>query len=89
MKVLVVGGAGYIGSHVVHAFLSAGHDVTVFDNLSSGQLINLVPGTGFIAGDIRHPTILTLPFHVASTPLSTSPRSRQWASPCRNRKNIP
>ncbi len=62
MKVLVVGGAGYIGSHVVHAFLSAGHDVTVFDNLSSGQLINLVPGTGFIAGDIRHPDDLDAAF---------------------------
>jgi len=55
MKVLVIGGAGYIGSHVVKALLSAGHAVTVFDNLSSGQLGNLFPGAGFIAGDIRHP----------------------------------
>lgn len=54
MKVLVLGGAGYIGSHVVKAMLAAGHDVTVFDNLSSGQLGNLFPKAGFIAGDIRH-----------------------------------
>lgn len=55
MKVLVIGGAGYIGSHVVKAMLAAGHNVTVFDNLSSGQMVNLFPGVGFIAGDIRHP----------------------------------
>ena len=54
MNVLVIGGAGYIGSHVVKAMLSAGHEVTVFDNLSSGQLKNLFPKAGFIAGDIRH-----------------------------------
>jgi UDP-glucose-4-epimerase len=54
MKVLVIGGAGYIGSHVVRALTAARHEVTVFDNLSTGQLVNLVPGNGFIAGDIRH-----------------------------------
>lgn len=37
MKLLVTGGAGYIGSHVVHAAQSAGHDCVVLDNLSTGQ----------------------------------------------------
>ncbi len=37
MKVLVVGGAGYIGSHTVRALQNAGHAVIVFDNLSAGQ----------------------------------------------------
>ena len=55
MKVLVIGGAGYIGSHVVKAFLRAGHNVTVFDNLSSGLRINLFDQADFIPGDIRHP----------------------------------
>ena len=32
MKVLVIGGAGYIGSHVVKEMMKAGHEVTVFDN---------------------------------------------------------
>jgi len=54
MKVLVIGGAGYIGSHVVKAMLNAGHEVTVFDNLTTGQLCNLFDGASFIAGDTRH-----------------------------------
>lgn len=54
MKVLVIGGAGYIGSHVVKALLAAKHEVTVFDNLSTGQLCNIFPGTSFIAGNICH-----------------------------------
>ena len=41
MKVMVIGGAGYIGSHVVKAMMKAGHSVTVFDNLSSGTEDNL------------------------------------------------
>lgn len=52
MKVLVIGGAGYIGSHVVKEMMKAGHDVTVFDNLSSGLRCNLFPENNFIYGNI-------------------------------------
>ena len=52
MKVLVIGGAGYIGSHVVKELMSKGHKVTVFDNLSSGLKQNLFKENGFIKGDI-------------------------------------
>lgn len=52
MKVLVIGGAGYIGSHVVKELNKGGHEVTVFDNLSSGLRQNLFPQNGFIHGDI-------------------------------------
>jgi UDP-glucose 4-epimerase len=52
MHVLVIGGAGYIGSHVVGELLARGHRVTVFDNLSAGLRENLFPEAGFIHGDI-------------------------------------
>lgn len=41
MKILVTGGAGFIGSHVVDAYVAAGHEVAVVDNLSSGKKSNL------------------------------------------------
>jgi len=41
MKYLVTGGAGFIGSHLTEALLAGGHDVTVIDNLSTGQIGNL------------------------------------------------
>ena len=53
MKILIVGGAGYIGSHVTRAFLDKGYACTVFDNLSSGCRENLFPEALFIEGDIR------------------------------------
>lgn len=52
MKVLVIGGAGYIGSHVVKELMAKGHQITVFDNLSSGLKQNLFKGNDFIKGDI-------------------------------------
>ncbi len=52
MNLLVIGGAGYIGSHVVRELLDKGHNVTVFDNLSSGLRINLFKEAGFVEGDI-------------------------------------
>jgi UDP-glucose 4-epimerase len=52
MKILVIGGAGYIGSHVVREFLDQGHKVTVFDNLSSGLRENLFPEAQFIHGTL-------------------------------------
>ncbi len=52
MKILVVGGAGYIGSHVCKTLLRQGAQVTVFDNLSTGHRSNVLPGAEFIQGDI-------------------------------------
>lgn len=55
MKILVIGGAGYIGSHVVREFLDHGYTVTVLDNLSSGTRRNLFGEAAFVHGDIMHP----------------------------------
>ena len=61
MKILIIGGAGYIGSHVVREFLDKGHTVTVFDNLSSGLRKNLFPEAGFIHGTILdYPALLAV-----------------------------
>lgn len=58
MNILVVGGAGYIGSHVCKALLQEGFQVTVFDNLSTGLLGNIRKGSGFHKGDILDPLSL-------------------------------
>ena len=50
-KILVTGGAGYVGSHVVKALRDAGESPVVFDNLSTGLRENLLPGIPFIKGD--------------------------------------
>jgi len=59
MKVLVTGGAGFIGSHLVDKLMLDGHEVVVLDDLSSGSLENIEnhldePGFRFVEGDIRH-----------------------------------
>jgi len=53
MKILVTGGAGFIGSHVCDLFLSRGHDVLVVDDLSSGTRDNLDPRARFHQLDVR------------------------------------
>jgi UDP-glucose 4-epimerase len=58
MKVLVIGGAGYIGSHVARELLDAGHRVSVFDNLSTGAVENIFPEESFFQGDILRPADL-------------------------------
>jgi len=53
MKVLVTGGAGFIGSHIVDSLIEAGNQVVVIDNLSSGKLENVNPRAVFYKADIR------------------------------------
>lgn len=53
MKVLVTGGAGFIGSHIVDTLLQSGLQVSILDNLSTGSLGNINPGAVFLKKDIR------------------------------------
>lgn len=53
MRILVTGGAGFIGSHVVDAYIAAGHEVAVVDDLSTGRRENLNPQATFYEMDIR------------------------------------
>ncbi len=60
MRILVTGGAGFIGSHVVDAYLEAGHDVAVVDNLWShggGRRENVSPRARFYEVDVRDPAL--------------------------------
>lgn len=59
-RVLVTGGAGFIGSHVCDAFLGAGWAVTALDDLSSGRRENVPDGAHLIVEDIRSPEAAAL-----------------------------
>jgi UDP-glucose 4-epimerase len=52
MRVLVIGGAGYIGSHMVKMLIEKDHAVTVFDNLSAGHRDAVHPAAHFVRGDL-------------------------------------
>ena len=52
MRILVTGGAGFIGSHVVDTYIEAGHEVFVVDDLSTGKLANLHPRAHFLHADL-------------------------------------
>lgn len=52
MKVLVTGGAGYIGSHVVDQLIERGYEVVVFDNLYTGHVEAVHPDAVFVKGDL-------------------------------------
>jgi UDP-glucose 4-epimerase len=54
MKILVVGGAGYIGSVCAELLLNEGHSVAIFDNLSEGHRAAIDPRAEFIEGDLQH-----------------------------------
>ena len=52
MNILVLGGAGYIGAHVVIELLDQGHYVIVFDNFSTGEKLNVDKRAKIFIGDI-------------------------------------
>ncbi len=76
MRVLITGGAGFIGSHLCDSLVSAGENVTILDNLSTGSSNNishLIGRIGIVQGDIRDKTLVEnlteqsdLVFHLAA-----------------------
>jgi len=62
MKVLVTGGAGYIGSVVVSQLMASGHGVIVYDNLSKGHRGSVPPGAVFVMGDVADRTLFDAVF---------------------------
>ena len=60
MKILVTGGAGFIGSHIVDTYIAAGHEVLVIDNLSSGKASNLNSKARLEEKDINDPSVFKL-----------------------------
>jgi UDP-glucose 4-epimerase len=57
MRILVTGGAGYIGSVVVEQLLRDGHHVTVYDNISKGHREAISPGAEFVQGELLEPNV--------------------------------
>jgi UDP-glucose 4-epimerase len=60
MKILVTGGAGFIASQIADAYIERGHEVTVIDDLSTGDKRNVSPKAKLVEMDVRDPNISTL-----------------------------
>ncbi|MFA4967546.1 MAG: SDR family oxidoreductase [Candidatus Margulisiibacteriota bacterium] len=60
MKILITGGAGFIGSNVADALIDAGHEVAIIDNLSTGKKENLNPKAQFHEIDLRDKTVVDI-----------------------------
>jgi len=58
MKVLITGGAGFVGSHCVRALVAAGHEVVVLDNLSAGHALAVSPRAKLIVGELGDDILL-------------------------------
>ena len=77
MTWLVTGGAGYIGSHTVHAMVSAGHRVVVLDDLSTGQAARIPAGVELVQASILDQPALERPA------LMSAREVRETLAPCR------
>ena len=88
MRILVTGGAGFIGSHVVDAYVAAGHQVAIVDNLVSGRRENLNPNATFYEVDIRDAEPLAEVFEAGATRHRQPPRGADRRGPLRGRSAL-
>ena len=90
MRILIFGGAGFIGSHLVDRLVAEGHKVVVVDDLSNGRLENLFPvfsKISFINRDISKPFYKEFPIATKSDiiyQLACFPRSTSYLDPVRD-----
>ena len=66
MAILVLGGAGYIGSHTVYELIDAGRDVVIADNLETGHIEAVHPKAKFYQGDIRNREFVDSVFEIGT-----------------------
>lgn len=86
MKILITGGAGFIGSHLAEALVNEGHSLTILDDLSNGTIKNLVPIYGhykFINADVASNGTIYGEYE-AIYHLACWPRSRSFSNPFRD-----
>ena len=86
-KILVTGGAGYIGSHAVKALLDSGYEVAVFDNLSKGHVQAVDSRAKLIKGDLADVVLLQKVF--GGLMRCCILRDYRGAYPRRNRRCFP
>jgi NAD(P)-dependent dehydrogenase (short-subunit alcohol dehydrogenase family) len=87
-RVLVTGGAGFIGSHLVDGLLDAGFSVGVIDNESTGSRGNVAADAEFVHGDVRDDDDLREAFDPIPMPSFISPDRRRYDSHMRTRRPI-
>ena len=81
MRIIVTGGAGFIGSWVCEAYISEGHEVLVIDNLSTGSEDNIPPEAEFVECDVRdfsrtRKSVSPIPPRDRKSPRGTDKRKR-------------
>ena len=81
-RVLVAGGAGFIGSHIAEAYLADGWEVEIIDDLSRGKEANIPQGACFVRADVRSPEART---RVATEGWRISAALRGWRKPRKRR----
>src|SRR2546422_1964168 len=87
-KVLVTGGAGFVGSHVADAYLEAGCEVTVLDDLSTGRREMVPTAARFVQADVRSPEARQLLATGGFTLLNPHPAPMGGGRPDRKRTRL-